>query len=1681
MILRETVSVSLVPRRWRSLAFAALVLTSFSASPVAFAQGGADTQCQPARAESLRPLVEALDRARRDGEAAELRRLCVSLAEQLLDGTPDGAFPISSERWLGPSQYLQEFLSLVDPDLRSRVLETIEAALTARIKARTAATDGVSIAAALDLPQLLRLERDFPELSWASDIEEALATRLLEAGWIEAFFATATSPELRAQFAELRQPAPAAPTWSAALAAPLRAVRRFDWTPSKETGSPFSLPAQHIPARDGALLFLQDLHRVTCVDTRTGAEVWRTPFLVDARETGSFEPVAPLPGSLMQPTLHRGLVITSSRRAVTAFDAHHGAIRWDLHLSRLFDGSESQPDALPPALCASPPVSTEMGTLVAIGQLRQGTFELRLVLIDDDGQVRWNRAVGTASGATYLALGSSRPTVAVRGTAAYVLTGRGLLCAHHVADGALLWAVRYPSFLDSGSRDALQNQGALLNPSAHAWGEWIVCAAADTATINAFDAASGTLRVQLPRGSSRWWTLAPRVGAAALASARTVTLWDLAGRPSSVLTWQVPEGLPAISGPPVESGNRWLLPHASGFYDLGPSGDWRIRLLRADFEVEHVLVTSGETLLVSGNGRAQLFAPHPPEDYQQPGLAGELLRARALLLQGEGLELVRAIEGLTSLPRGNQGNVATEQLVSFAEECLEYGEYGALPLADDEQLGFIESLLSRLPRDGFFAQAAYDQAVAAARRGRPAVAARMAYTALRSPAGTILRVTPHLVAPVELAVARLLLQLGILDGLPSHEQHELAAQDSLDRARAADELQAYANVARLYPLTVAGRRAQLETARKYYRQGHRQLSIECLQGLILIEPETPESVDARLYLCQIYIESRRTAEAHELLNEIESNFGDERLVTSQGSESIAERVTKYREQLAAIDAPTTAPPRRPDPTLPLVPAWRTRTDFAHQRSVHVLPVPKTESLGEDLLLIAAQRQVELRSAKHGDSLWVAKLPSRPLRDGESLFSQRGLLDPPVGVAHGLVVVTDGDAIWAFDLLQGHQRWMVEPETANQDRLRNPIERIGMNEELVLAWRSEGLRAHDTRTGRLLWEQEVRAPLPGALHFAPGQVVIGFEGSLVAEVRSTADGRVLQQLGAPSADDPASELDALTQQPWFTRDGDVIVAQGSGLLRGLDAVTGAELWRTQLPGKLVEVHFVDAVPFVVAELRRRPGSPNLVGVDPSTGRILWDREPPIEREPRSAHSEIHQITFHEGDLYVLESRATGQRVVRIQIPPVFLHPETWTSPPQSESLATLQTLSLGNSHEAPQLRFDGDYILAVYRSEPNVVVLSRASRLVQSDRYAAMEQFLAQPGYSRFTRNSLHFADFVGDTLVLVTARGSMGLRAKSRSEFVANLWRSLQDVDSLNAPERTPVTGAECAYRYGDVEAACQIVEAELARPGLLPAVRRSLTWLLEGLAQERGEAAPPSWIVPRLAAPPRIDGSLDEDWHAQTAIPVRAARYFHPVQGTREDGAAWHGWRDLSAMVYFGWTQEGFHLAVDVTDDNIHAYDREAPRWVGDCLLIGIDFEGDRGSHAGPNDQLLTLALTVPKQAPPPGPDGAPANGDPPPDDDKDEPEGQYQVQRKKDGSGVIYEMTMPWPVFRDARPGRGPEAPYPGLDFSLNLLLTDDDTGRGATSYFTLSPGQLLREDTRGIWEVFIPDFFPRLSLGQ
>jgi hypothetical protein len=189
-----------------------------------------------------------------------------------------------------------------------------------------------------------------------------------------------------------------------------------------------------------------------------------------------------------------------------------------------------------------------------------------------------------------------------------------------------------------------------------------------------------------------------------------------------------------------------------------------------------------------------------------------------------------------------------------------------------------------------------------------------------------------------------------------------------------------------------------------------------------------------------------------------------------------------------------------------------------------------------------------------------------------------------------------------------------------------------------------------------------------------------------------------------------------------------------------------------------------------------------------------------------------------------------------------------------------------------------------------------------------------------------------------------------------------------------------------------------------------------------------------------------------------------------------WVGEEDLSATLYSSWDDEYFYFALDVEDTQIFPYVKEAEVWKGDCLVIGIDPLGNGGFHQSADDQLMTLALTVPKRKPP-GKEGGK-------DEDEDEgeegrkPRGFFSVKKKTDDSGAIYEIALPWSSMGSSREHQF-EKPRKGKRFGLSLLLIDDDTGQGSTKTLSLTPCHLLPRDPSRIWRYLIPEYFPKVTL--
>lgn len=1635
-----------------------------------------DFYCHPPRAEALRRTVDAIELARTDDNSAEVKSLLTKLAEDVFLETPAGGFPISRDRWIGAGGYFSELLDLLEPDLQRRILQAVDLTLRARLGATTGTVaDAVNQATPL---QLHRLVRDFPRSQIGSAGRERLAEILLEAGEIRGYLdlvGGSLDAETRRTLMQLLHPAMPAAN-EPAPRGPLRVLRELDWPAPSAATSPFAAgQLRRRPQLDADRAFLQSLERVLCLDRRTGRVVWETPFLVDFSQFSSGPP-APLPGTDLAPALLGDLLVCASPRAITALSRSDGTIRWELPLRGLFDEAAAAPtdtddadatQTAAPVLSISSPVTSPRGALVTLSQLRSGVLTQRLLLIAPDGKLRWNCIVGTATGATYMALGSAHPSVSVTGDRVAVLTQRGFLSVHHLIDGALHWSVRYPSFPASGSRDALRYRDRTHAPDVRAHGNHIVAAPLDAASVFVWDSKSGALLAQLPRSGDEWWESRQVDSRLELVvtTPRSVSFWAIeGGRFQRTGRCELPSDLPDIAGPPASFGDRWYLAHAGGYYEARSSEEWVLRMLPSAFPIERVTPLS-PTLVLADSGQASaLLVPYSDEQIALPTPASAILRARVLLYQERTTELLTALQDLPPTPPGTPEEA---QLFLLASELFERARFRALGLSEDEQLQLIERMLERIAGDGAYAQIAYEQAVAAARRGYQRLATRFGYLALRSPREAPVRVAPNFHAPVELAVQRLLQRLSETYGeLPDQERHELAAAKNLEKARIGDDLQAYLTVARQHPRTSAGREAQQRVAARYLRRGNRTLAVETLQQLVLIEPNTPEAVSARLQLVELFTTEKRFASARAILDELEQHHAGRPYTGAarrDGAKTVGQRVQQLRAAVPA-DAPD-APHARTSRALPLEMVWRSPTRLTQQRRADVTPIaPGMTAHDGDNFLLVSEQAVELRSAETGAAVWVTRFP--PVDP-----AQRRYLRETTVVTDGRAVLSDSETIFSVALDDGEVRWSHRLPDAKVEGETYPVglDFVVAGDGIVLVGGGDQtLRALDFQDGSVRWSLAATAEYMGTPSISGGRILLACQENGVIEVRSLTTGAIEHTLRYQGD----NEEDYLTQVPWFTSRDHFVAPFESGRIVVFAASTGKPVWERQLPAALVRVHRVPGLPLLIPELPWSATNPMLMGLAPETGQVLW------KKSFRSRHESLRSLHYHDGDMYLLCGGAGRRKLIRVEMPPIFLHPERWENLPQPEPLATMWSSPLNpRIWEEPTLHFDREHLLASYhRVNPEVTIFSREHpQPVHPIRFAEMDRFLRG-------RDQLFHTGFVGDTLVVITARGAAGFRAKGRWGLTQQTWRTLQEIDPADVADAfpTPVLAARCAYLSQGAEAACRILETALEDPRLRTSERRRLLGELQGVAEQRGEEAPPEWTVRRLRAAPSIDGSLAEDWNAATAVDVRSARYFHPIQGYLEDAARWRGWQDLSALVYTGWSDEGFHLALDVIDDSVHPYDRDALLWKGDCLLIAIDYENDGGLQPNRHDQLLTLALTVPKPAQPGGAGGQDGNDEPPPEPEDDEPQGAYQVQRKKDGSGVIYEMTIPWEAFRRNRPGSR-DIPHRGMAFRVNLVLTDDDGGRGAESYLSLSPGQRLAEEQRGIWDLFAPAHFPKLILAE
>lgn len=218
---------------------------------------------------------------------------------------------------------------------------------------------------------------------------------------------------------------------------------------------------------------------------------------------------------------------------------------------------------------------------------------------------------------------------------------------------------------------------------------------------------------------------------------------------------------------------------------------------------------------------------------------------------------------------------------------------------------------------------------------------------------------------------------------------------------------------------------------------------------------------------------------------------------------------------------------------------------------------------------------------------------------------------------------------------------------------------------------------------------------------------------------------------------------------------------------------------------------------------------------------------------------------------------------------------------------------------------------------------------------------------------------------------------------------------------------------------------------------------------------------ISKLSKHIEVDGEMKDFWPVNARFPMKSLRNISLVERGGEENIQWRGENDLSGDLYMGWDSKHLYISVDVTDDIAHSFSSDSAMWKGDGLMIAIDPELDGGFGYNGRDYVFTQALMAKK------PDKAEEE-----DGDQAEPEGQYAVRRRMDGSGTVYESAIPWKSLDRV-------VPSPGSRFGFNVFITDDDSGQGASKGLVLSPGISLDRRRSLFSRGYTPELFVEVVL--
>ncbi|OUU23424.1 MAG: hypothetical protein CBC13_05610 [Planctomycetia bacterium TMED53] len=1598
----------------------------------------------PPRSPDFDRLAREIEEAKLDPDSLELKPALTKLADRIFDGDPGGCFPIGDGYHVGAGPYLQ----LVLQSLPQEIAEEIRSELKLSLRSRFEEPPPPGFDPTVDrrrTRQLLDLSADLIGTEWI----DALGHSALERGDFGHFqLLKANSDSPWGSFLPSSQRLATLSDINLTKTHPILLEEEPNLTDNDSTPAIEPWQKQHAISRvlsSGTHLWIQSGSEISSRNQDTGDLLWKSDLLLEEDQSA-----AEIGFQNRRPALSTDVLAVSSTNALQGYDSLSGQSLWKIGYEQIIGA----PSGKMRWCHLSEPIAVPGGFVVVTQRYTQNRVEAFISRIERNGKVSWVRSLGESTGATWLALQSWSGTPIYRQGRIFWNSGRGTVMAVREMDGAILWARELQPEGPVGLKDQLQFNSPDRSQLEYRQGQ-LFHHVPGSARLSRISATDGQILNGLPLPEGALWCISKTGQRCVIVTAEGVIhSWMISslrnGRPR--MEWQhrwPADKLPTpIAITMLESGNS-LIATSEVLSVINPAGRW----------VSHTAwVTPPQSIQFCRDGIAVQTASSLEwwsDQYQQlTPERGFWDSANLSQLMEHNFDF-SLLTGLVSELNGRSPhNLRSRNQLRW---ILDRND---LDLPTNVRKSAEVSLISAENSSRLRLRVAWERALGAWNRKEFETADTICQLMLAEP-GSLLRdfqvaLEGGRTVNAEAAFSGLLLALDQENGSEDRIQmRENRARNDLDRF-VSDDPGAWRALATLRPGCPTGRVARLRAAEAYYRAQDLESCLQQLNLLVLREPETDESLVARLRKVEVLREQGQRRKALREIESLQREHGDRVLTRTLGEKTITttlgERLDTLKDQTESLEVDI-----RPVPGLPLELAWSSRLELDQLRSTTVHPLFEFPGLENDLrYLVLTLTGARMMESLDGLSLWKFDLEQPPPSVSGGIFLDRNKQSLKL-----LHLDSQGALLWnkssifLLDLESGRLLWRKSPPIVDgvDVSMKSWIHCASAGSTIVAITESHRMLRLNPKSGEVLWAVN----LPGLLIDTPtiqaDQILCGYSIPDRVEVRDLKSGDLIKGW------DLEGEVPGLANAPFFTKDGWIYATEGGSVTKHASDTT--ILWTQQLPSGLSNLYLAADSTQLIAQHYWTESDPTLWGLSLENGKRLWQK-----KLPQDSRRVISVKPMGSEVLLVCEG-FTNRSLICFKVPgsnPLVNLPE----PEQ------LWKRDLVPAYDAVNLVEHGAWLLVVDRIRGELSIL---------DRFTGTP-LLNRNGIEIIPRTTrplgrMHHAAIIGDHLVTVSARGTVAFRARQPGKSDEVDWSALQQffaTDFSSDRESSATAEQLLEVEISQRESAIQDTQTSLID-------KRSASWHLEALERLRGKINKNEVEVPFLPVEPLIDGSLSEPWNTSSGIALEQPRFVRALQGIGEINIPWQDRGDLSGKMFMGWTESGLHIAVEVADDNVTVHDRDSKTWKGDCLLLVLDTLGDGGQTPRSDDQVLTLAFVPPRPQPDPEeeePEGA-EGGEAPPfpeDDEEDEPEGDHVVLRRPDNLGVVYEMTIPWTSILAQRQDFGSN-PWPGLKMRIGIAITDDDTGTGATKYLGLTPGMVLHKVMDRLWEGCCPDLLLPIRL--